>query len=555
MAGDQSASWFRKGRLTPLVRLLGLVVSTAFAGAAIYSSRIAHRDDLAWWFLGTAFVLTFLWQRRLELPAAAAPIRGVAPSWRRASLGAVLALAGVALWVWAPYALLQNWSVNFDRGWLAWLGGALLLSVGLELLWGPRQRASEATRSPRAWMALLVIVLLGVAAAYRLGNLASFPGEGHISQIEELQNGLFGYVYLNGGRGRWEWLSQTWTSAAGIWLGGPTLLGVRTALAIVSLSKVIPVFLWLTYSVGSLGAVVGTALLACSPWDIIYARLGLPNEILPAVVFALLAEIARRGRPAGYVWLGLVGGYLLYEYIAFRPLIVFILIGVTVFSWRDITTHWLLRLARPLIVIAMMVSMGLPLFLGRLHGRIQTEYFDGLQRARGYTEYYTPSDSWRVAVQKRADRAVTAVGLFFFHGDANLAHNIGGRPLVDSVTGVLLLFGMAYGLTHFRRGVLGLTVLAFLLSLTGTLVLTGNLDVGRAATTTVYPYVLAGYGAAAVGAVFERVWQRRGRPAVVVLFTLAVCSAVYLNTSFLFTFHAQQPVVALVMAARQRAQP
>ena len=39
-------------------------------------------------------------------------------------------------------------------------------------------------------------VLLAVAALYRLGNIADFPGEAAITQIEDLQVGNFGWAYL-----------------------------------------------------------------------------------------------------------------------------------------------------------------------------------------------------------------------------------------------------------------------------------------------------------------------------------------------------------------------
>lgn len=532
--------------MKPVPRLLGLVASTVGAAAAMCCSRVYHRDDYAWWFLGAAFVLALLWQSGLVLEEPAVPARVTAPSRRCAILGGVLTLGGAASWAWASYAMFQDWNANFDGAWLAWLAGTVVASVGLELLWGRRERSAKARRARWLWPFLLVVVLLGVSAVYRLGNLASFPGEGYVTQVEDLQNGNFGQDYLNGGRWRWEFLGETWTSALGIWFGGPTLLAVRTALGVVSTLKIIPVFLWLTYTVGGFGAAVGTALLTCASWDVIFSRISQPNQIVPAITFALLAGPVRRGRPAAYVWLGFVGGYLLYQYIAFRPLILFMPAAATVFSMRDTTVRWRLRLLRPLITLMLIVSMGLPLFFNRLHDMVQVTYLDGFYRAGTYGEYYNPNDSWQETAHKRVDRAFAAAGLFFFHGDPNLTHNLGGRPLIDPVTATFMLFGVAYCVTQLGRGVFGLTLFMFMLGLAGTLVVTGNWDVGRAATTMVYPYVLAGYGAAAVAVALAAAWRRGGRLIAVALMTAAVPIAAYLNTSFLFDFWSR-PLVRVVM--------
>jgi hypothetical protein len=381
---------------------------------------------------------------------------------------------------------------------------------------------------------------------YRLGNVGSFPGEGYSTQVEDVMAGMWGQGFVEGGRWRWEYLTHTFTTAAGIWLIGPTLKGMRVALGTVSTLKTIPVFLWLQFTVGTFGAVVGTTLLACSRWDVIYSRIPQPNQIWPAVVFALLAWLLRRGRPSAYVWLGFVGGYLLYEYIAYRPLIVFLVAAVGAFSMREKDVRLPLRILRPLIVVAMIASMGFPLFFNRLSGRLEYEYFDGLNRARGYGDYYNPNDSWQTVAGKRIDRAASAAGLFFIHGDGNAVHDIGDQPLVDPITATLMLLGVAYGVVHLTRGIFGLTAVAFLLTLAGTTVLTGNWDIGRAATTMVYPYALAGYGAAAVSTVFEGAWRRGGRVAVVALFTAALCAAAYLNTSFLFAFWGS-PIVRSAM--------
>jgi len=541
MPGVESASR-PAARVTTALRVVGLVISVVCVAAALYSSRVDHRDDLAWRLLGVGFVLACLWQWGLVLEDTRVPPRLAAPTLRRAIVGGLLALCGGALWVWAPYGMYRNWVASFDRSWIAWLTGTALLGGGLDLLWGRWERPSAASRRRRLRLVLLVVGLLAVSAVYRLGNVGSFPGEGYSTQVEDLQTGIFGLQFIEGGRWRWEYPSHTFAAAAGMWLVGPTFKGIRTALATLSTLKTIPVFLWLQFTVGPLGAAVGTALLVCSRWDVIYSRIPHPNQIFPAIVFAFLAGPLRRGRPSAYVWLGFVGGYLLCEYIAYRPLILFILASAVVFSLSDVNTHWLLRLARPLITLLLIVDMGIPLFLSHLHGQVRRAYFDGLYRAQGYTEYYNPGDSWQRAVHKRVERTSAAVSLFFFRGDANLAHNLGGRPFIDPVTAIFFVLGVSYCIVHLGRGIFGLTVVSFLVMLAGTLVATGNFDIGRAAGTVTYVYALAGFGAAALAQVLTRASRRIGGALAMVLLTVAVPAAGYLNTSFLFAYWSSPQV-------------
>jgi hypothetical protein len=529
----------RGGRL----RIAGLVVFAGCFAASLYMSRVQHQDHYAWWLLGAAFVLALLWQWKLPATDSAPHDGPVATTWGRLLLGSVIAVAGAGLWIWAVRALYRNWAAHFDEGWIAWVVAAALLSCGLDLMWGRWKLPAAARRVRPIHLALLLLGLLALATVYRFGNIASFPGEGHVSQVEDLQTGLWGYWYLLGGRNRWEFLSHAWLAALGIWLGGPTLLAIRVPFAVISTLKTLPLFLWLWFSVGSLGAVVGTALFVCSSWDVVLSHLpNNQNALIVASAFALLAGPARRGRPSAYVWLGLFGGYVLFEYVAYRPLTVFILIGAAVVSLQDTAASWWRRLARPLVTLLLIVSMGVPLFVGLLRGpRFHREYMDGWNRARAEA-YYRPSDTWSQTATKALDRSFATAGLFLFHGEGWLVHNVGGRPLVDPVTAALMLLGITYGLARPRQGILGLTVFAFGVTLAGTLVSTGNFVVSRAGGAVPYAYALAGYGAASVWAALDRSWVRAGRRCALVALTLGVLAAAADNTRFLFEFW-NSPVV------------
>ena len=553
-----------RGALLPQLRLLGLLLALGCVGGAIYSVQVVGREDRGWWLLGAGLVVAVLSQIGLHLSGSGRDPAAVTTTRLRVVLGLLLAVCGAALWGWASYKLYANWVVNFDSTWVAWVVASLVLSVGLDVAWG-RWRTSRA-RPGRAWgMCMVALALLVACGVYRLGNLSTFPGEGHVSQVEELQTGNWGLGYLQGARGRWEYLSHVWLAALGIKLGGPTLLAMRAPFTTASVLETVPLFLWLHFAVGPVGAIAGTALFVFSFWDTVMSRLmNNHNALVVATVFALLAGPARRGRPSAYVWMGLLGGYILYEDVAYRPRALFALVGGTLMSFRDRTVSWILRVFRPLLTLLLIVGMTLPLVLNLYaRNRLADEYLNGWNRAKVQEPYYLPSATWQSTAAKRLDRSAMAVALFFFHGDASPVHNIGGHAQVDPVTGALMLLGIAYCIAHLLRGVFGLTVVAFLLTLAGALVVTGNFDVGRAGGTVPYAFALAGVGAASLSATLAGAWGRIGRLGALAALSGAVLVAGYLNTTWMFEFwrsplvhqHYRRELAYLSTWLREHVQP
>ena len=59
--------------------------------------------------------------------------------------------------------------------------------------------------------------------------------------------------------------------------------------------------------------------------------------------------------------------------------------------------------------------------------------------------------------------------------------------------------------------VFGLTLVGFVVTVGGTLIITGNFDVARVGGAVPYVYALAGFGAAGVLAAWSQAWGRAGR--------------------------------------------
>ena len=514
------------------------VVALAAAGAVaagLYFFQALDAPPQGWWLLVLGLVLGVLGQLGVDYPApppAPPPLR---PSRPRFWLGGLLAVAGLGLWTAAVLTLMRGWVAGFDTAWAGWLAGTILLAVGADLAWGVWPPPTE--RLWRRGPLLAALGLLAVSAVYRLGNIADFPGEGAVTQIEDLQVGNFGAAYLSGYRLRWEYLSSTWLAAIGIWFGGYSQLAVRVPFAVVSAIKLLPIFAWLRLSVGTLGAVVGCALLAVSFWDVVLSRI--PNNhnvLIVATAFALLAGPVRRGRPSAFVLLGFFGGYVLHEYIAYRPLAMWALVGGAWWSLTDRHSRWPTRIARPLLTAALTISMVAPLFLVRIPGEFRREYYDGVERARGITTYYNVEDTWLQALERRANRSVAAALLFVHEGDRSPVRNQGLRPLIDPVSAGLLILGIAGVLAHPLRPMLVLTLGGFVVHVLGTLVMTGNFDVARVGGSAGFLYVLAGIGAAGVAGALTRAWGRAGRWLAWALLAAALGWAAWWNTDGLRAF-------------------
>lgn len=511
------------------------LAAAATLAAALYAFQGLDAVGRGWWLLALGIGLGALGQLGVEYPAPAPGPPPLRPSRARFWVGGLLAVAGIALWTASVMTLLRGWVAGFDRAWTGWLAGTALLAVGTDLAWGVWPAPAE--RLWRRGPLLLVLALVAVAAVYRLGNIADFPGEGAVTQIEDLQVGNFGQAFLNGYRLRWEYLSSTWLAALGIWLGGASQTAVRVPFAAVSALKLLPIFAWLRLSVGTLGAAVGCALLAASFWDVVLSRIPNNHNVLAvAVAFALLAGPVRRGRPSAYVLLGFLGGYILHEYVAYRPLALWAVAGATWWSLGDRGSPWAARVARPLLTALLIGSMIAPLFLTRIPGEFRREYYDGWERARGITTYYNPDDTWGQWLQRRAVRVGDAAALFVHQGDRSPVRNIKLLPLVDPVTAALLALGLAGALVHALRPIFLLTAAGFAVHVLGTLVFTGNFDVARVGGAAGFVYVLAGIGAAGVAGALDAAWGRRGRALALALLAAAVAWAGWWNTTNLRQF-------------------
>ncbi len=529
-------------RATDHLRVLGVFVTAGCAAAALYPFPVsADPQARQWWWLFAAFVSALAWQIGLgiDTPKPRKVVRPVGTG--RRLTGALVALAGAALWVWATRELYLDWNGAFDRAWLGWLSGTVLLAIGLDAASGYWDEASGLSLLPRILLAMAVVLI--VAGAVRLANITTFPGPHGITQIEDLQFGKWGNDFLEGSRRRWEFIGHAWVSALSIKFGSANLASMRAGYAVVGTLTVGAVFLWIRWSAGWVAAIVGSAFMAVSSWDAIVSRTGFnPNVLTVGLVYLLLMGPARRGRPSAFAAMGMLCGYILWEYIAYRPIAVFALAGGAFYSLRDKDAGWMLRLGRPVLMVALIACMSLPLFGTRLKGRVMDEYLNGLNRARAVKSYYNESHGWRQVLDLRINRSYNTIGLLYFQGDRSPARNLGYRPLVDQVSAVLALVGFAFCLANPHVPIFGLFAAGFVLTMIGAMVITSDFNVLRMSVTIPYVYFFVGIAGASVLRVLGRAWGRFGLVFGVAVLLAGFGWATYSNLTFLRSYWSSPQV-------------
>ena len=513
--------------------MIGALAAAAVALAEVPPRGMNPRSD-QWWWLLASLVLAALAQVALRLPHSAAAPPPLPPTRARWRTGIVLAVVGAVMWVWATRVFYVDWNGGFDRAWTGWLLGTALLAVGLDLASGRWMPASSPTPRSRWWLAAALVVTGLIAAWVRLGAIAEFPGPAGITQIEDLQFGNWGARFLEGDRRRWEFIGHTWISALSIAIGGAKLESMRIGYAIVGTLTVVAVFVWLHRAAGIVAAVVGAAYMTVSSWDAVVSRIGFNPDVLTiAVLFALLVGPSRRGRPSAFAIMGLLSGYLLWEYIAYRPAAVMAVAGGAWLSLRDRSAGWGMRTGRPALQIALIIMMSVPLFGTRLDGQVWNEYFNGLNRARAQKHYYNEAYDWQKVWQLRKERVLNTIGLLYFQGDGSPARNLGRRPLVDPVSATLMLVGFAGCAANPSVALFGLFAAGFVATVIGSMIVTADFNALRLSVAIPYLYFFVGVAGLGILTLWQRAWGRLGRwLAVVVLATGLVWSARE-NTTFL----------------------
>lgn len=385
-----------------------------------------------------------------------------------------LALLPLVVWAAARPAEAGYWLPTFGWPWwplapLALLGWSAVRSAPLAARWGVSVPAIGELRTPARWEGWLLTGITLVALGQRLYALGELPAG---LWRDEARHGLIalriwqdpGYrpVYVVEGADLPALLF--YLAAPVVGLLGPGVASVRLVSAVAG--ALAPLALWWAARplVGPRAALLGAALLAWSSWSLAMSRWGFPATLdqlltLLAIGFALRAlegvenakckmQIpAALDRPffiLHFARAGILGALAAYAYHTGRlaPLTLAALVALRLGADR---AAW--RRALPGLVAASLAGL---LVLAPLL-RFIADDFAGYNRRTGAVAFYqeadAPSHAPLLLLLRNAERYLL---MWHVAGDRNGRHHAPGAPMVDPVTGALLLAGL--GLTLAARG-------------------------------------------------------------------------------------------------------
>ncbi len=409
-------------------------------------------------------------------------------SWAGLHPSRTLAAAGGLLLSLLALVFTANNQVTFIGFW-SWVFSILLWVIALAPAGdGPWQWIQGLVASIRRirWrsgtvLALAAILLLG--AAFRLSDLQTVPPEMTSDHVEKVldafrvYNGQYNVFFSNnGGREPVQmYLIAAISQLPGLGFNHYTL---KVLSAVEGLIAILLLY-WMGRAVVGednprLGKLVGlalAALVAASYWHTALSRLGLRIVLTTAVTAALLVFLARamrHNRRVDFLKAGLVLGFGLYTYQAVRMLPVVVVIGVALAllfharNWAQ-RGRYVVNLA-VLVIVAFVVFV--PLFgfwiqypddfwrrtQGRLLGDdlILTTDEEGnlIERKATLAERL---EAFQQNVPILANNVRTALLMFNWKGDVAWINGSPNEPAMDTLTGALLIIGLAAWLARMMR--------------------------------------------------------------------------------------------------------
>ena len=303
---------------------------------------------------------------------------------------------------------------------------------------------------------------------------------------------------------------------------------------------IVATFLLARLMLGPLMGLVAALLVAVMRWDINWSRIGMHGitaPLLAALVAYLLLRAFRSGLRSDFAYAGAALGLAMWLYTALRlfPLVVaFMLLHHLVVDRPP--------LRRYLVGLLVMAVAGLAVAAPVIQSAIvdSDEFFD---RTRT-TSVFAVTSSGEAAgeIWRSLGKHVL---MFNEEGDLNPRHNLPGEPMLDFLSGALMLLGLGVAVTRWRNVALAtLPVWMLVMVLPGVLTLPWEAPQSLRAVGTIPAVVLsvtlALWAAWTTGRAAP--WQtvRRATPAALLL-VLGVIT--YLNVNTYFGEQARHPEV------------
>lgn len=422
-----------------------------------------------------------------------------------------------------------------------WLPGAISLLLGLTLLAKPvafsqGKREHTAYTGTRFWAALGLVLI--VTAATRLYRIMEIPpglwlDETDIAkQALEIVRGARPYPW-HVARLEIPWLYHYYVAAFYAFLG-PGYLTVKLPHLVVSILTGGSLYLLARELLDEPFALIAALLWATMRWSVNMSRWGHANAMALFWYVTVLWLLWRgmKQKRWGY-WLagGVALGLSQYSYQAARSLVLLVLLFLL---YQGLHSRGKLHSARFQILafFGLFILIYAPLGYTYVH---QPRLFLARSEAISIFNPLFTRDPW-ITLKANVGKYL---GMFFYVGDPNGRHNIPGWPVVDPVTGLLLVVGLARMIrapARPRHVLLFLWIGAFL---TAGILTTEAPNTFRVYGITPALALIAALGLSDLTTSFPspRLLHKKGLP----LFLLLV--AAYLNLHAYFAIQADHPSV------------
>jgi len=396
-------------------------------------------------YLIAVILVVYALRRQTRLVSPALPDKGTTyPLRKRWRL-----VVGVAA---ALSALLALWQFGSDRptnvAWLLHLTSFVLLLVAA-FLWDSRANHTEEQLWSRVELVMLVTIF-AIAAFMRLYHFNEFPFG---TYYDEADNGLSARRILEQADYRPVYVESTHLPAHYLYLiaGAFRVFGVSTqsmrlASVAVGLVTVAAAYLTGRELFGRRIGLVAAFLLAVSRWDINWSRIamhGVTTPMFELLSIGLLLRALRCGRLTDFVLAGLSVGIGLCFYVPFRvfPAVIILFLihqalaqkGFLRRSWRGLA---IMSIAA-LIAVSPVVQSAL---------RNPETFWERTLWVSVFTGK-SPADGLRAAAASTAKHLT----MFNYLGDANPRHNLPGEPMLDPLSGALMVLGLGLCLWRIRQ--------------------------------------------------------------------------------------------------------
>lgn len=374
---------------------------------------------------------------------------------------------------------------------LIWIMSAVLWSFFFApLAWNFFDWATEAVEKLRRfnlranlWIIIVFVLIMLLAAGFRLARLDSLPSEMTSDHVEKLLDSVRTYrgdynIFFanNGGREPLQmYLIALFSQFPGQGFNHYSL----KLIAVIESLLTLPFLFWLGYEIfgtrnrrlGIIAGLLVSALVAVSYWDVVITRLGLRIILTPLVTAWLLIYLARAMRynqRSDYIKAALVLGFGLYTYQAIRMLPVVIVVGIAIAilmkarTWREIGKY-AFNLG-VLVWISFMVF--LPMFhyilddpdhfLRRTTGRLLGDDIveETLADGRVIERIPTPeerAEAFNANVPILMNNIRNAFLMFNWKGDVGWISGVPNEPAMDRYTATLLIVGLAAWISLMLR--------------------------------------------------------------------------------------------------------